>query len=173
MYCFIGKWKRPDQEIPVNMKGTGTHTAHVKSALHGCRGKPVKLSKGKWWRNLNREKKLKWLLSSVILGDGYILRYIPWDNSNESKRQNAIWDKTATFIVTHLLTYKNTLPSRNMGRLLTSHAHGWIEPNFVALKPIFHWENMSQRIAWAFIMINIWYFNVTFHPEMSHAHGNR
>lgn len=77
-------------------------------------------------------------LSSVILGDGYILRYIPWDNSNESKRQNAIWDKTATFIVTHLLTYKNTLPSRNTGRLLTSHAHGWIEPNFVALKPIFH-----------------------------------
>lgn len=119
------------------------------------------------------KKKLEWLLSSVILGNGYILHYIPQDNSNESKRQNAIWDKTAIFIVTHLLTYKNTLTSRHTGRLLTSHAHGWIEPNFVALKPIFHWENMSQRIAWAFIMINIWCFNVTFHPETSHAHGDR
>lgn len=47
-------------------------------------------------------------------------------------------DGTVICIVTHLLTYENTLTSRNTRRLLASHIHGWIEPNFVALKPIFH-----------------------------------
>lgn len=73
--------------------------------------------------------------------------------------------------MTQLLTYKNTLTSRNARKLLTSCAYGWIEPNFVALKPISHWENMSQRMAWTFLIINnIWYFNVTFHPEISPVH---
>lgn len=73
--------------------------------------------------------------------------------------------------MTHLLTYENTLTSRNARKLLTSRAYGWIEPNFVALKPISHWENMSQMMAWTFIIINnIWYFNVTFHPEISPVH---
>ena len=35
--------------------------------------------------------------------------------------------------MTHLLTYENTLTSRNARKLLTSRAYGWIEPNCVAL----------------------------------------
>lgn len=73
--------------------------------------------------------------------------------------------------MTHLLTYENTLTSRNARKLLASRAYGWIEPNLVALKSISRWENMSQRMVWTFIIINnIWYFNVTFHPEISPVH---
>lgn len=38
--------------------------------------------------------------------------------------------------MTHLLTYENTLTSRNARKLLASRAYGWIEPNLVALKSI-------------------------------------